>query len=63
MDDALKFLEFSLSDYQSEDRIPLSILIGMIIAMIIILSFFLLAEPTTPIKSLKEVGHILPIFR
>lgn len=37
MDDALHFLELSLSDYQSEDRIPLSVLIGMIIAMIIIL--------------------------
>ena len=65
MDDALQFLEFSLSDYQSEDRIPLSFLCGMIAALMILFVFFLFAksDDSSNTKYIHEVKHIFPIFR
>lgn len=67
MDDALQFLEFSFSDYQSEDRIPLSFLCGMIMALFIVFLFFVFAkteeEDEDDVKYVHEVKHIYSIFR
>lgn len=60
---AIKFLEFNVSDFQSEERIPLYFLIGMILSLLLIWIFFMLTKADQDAVSFYEINHTFPIFR
>ena len=63
VDEAREYLDKNSADNKHEDKIPLTFLLGMIVALLIVFVFFLLSPSKPTNHYLIEIIEIFPIFR